>query len=500
MKWTRPVLLNSLLVSLVSCSSQQADDRPNFLVIMTDDQTFESIHALNNREVVTPNMDRLATNGVVFTHAFNQGSWSGAVCVASRTMLITGQTVFRAPQNRAYLDGWAQVEGSGETEVTTWAEAFTNAGYETFMTGKWHNTDYALLKGFDQAKCIGAGMYETRDATGSSAMAYSRPNGSAWTPWDHQYTGHWSPRVKDLLTDETGDKKIGPYYTVNQHTSELYSDQAIHYLLTEAADSDSPFLMYVAFNAPHDPRQSPKEYVDLYPVDSVKLPANYVPEHPFDQGDHKIRDEKLAPFPRSPEAVRLHRQEYYAIITHFDHQLGRILEALERSGKAENTYVILSSDHGLAVGQHGLMGKQNQYDHSIRMPLIFMGPGLDAGSRVDDLVYMQSIYATTCDLAGITLPATVEFRSLSGLLTGVEQASGESAIFGCYRHYQRMIRTETHKLIVYPEAGEVQLFDLVADPYETTNLANQAEYQALADSLFGLLVQKQAELGDYLKL
>ena len=223
-----------------------------------------------------------------------------------------------------------------------------------------------------------------------------------------------------------------------------------------------------------------------------------MPEHPFNQGDNKIRDEKLAPFPRTKDAVQLHISEYYAIITHFDNELGRILKALEESGEKDNTYIILTSDHGLAVGQHGLMGKQNQYDHSIRMPFIIVGPDIEKGKRIEDMIYMQSVYATTCDLANIEIPESVEFKSLEGLLNGKEE--GENYIFGGYKHLQRMIRTDKYKLIVYPIANEIQLFDVENDPMENDNLAYSKEYKERVKIMFTALVKKQKELGDNLIL
>lgn len=506
MKKTHPIrtiqlLLLTQLIAL-ALSAQSTQERPNILFIITDDQTYESINALNNPEIQTPNMDRLVSMGTTFTHCFNQGSWSGAVCVASRTMLITGQTVFRAPRNAAYLGGWAR-DNTPEAEqsaVPLWSEVFTEAGYTTFLTGKWHNSDYAALKGFTHAKSIGKGMFETRDPGGSREPGYHRgaPDDSEWRPWDPKFTGHWMPEVKDIVYE--GDvKKIGSYYSVGQHTTELYTDNAVAFLEEHAANPASPFFLYLAYNAPHDPRQSPREFVEMYPRDQIKLPPNYLPEHPFDQGDHKIRDEILAPFPRTESAVQLHRQEYYAIISHFDRALGRVLDALEANGQAENTYVILTSDHGLAAGMHGLLGKQNQYDHSVRMPLIIAGPGVEKGRTVDNLVYMQSIYATTCELTGLSVPETVEFPSLAPLVRGGEEG-GEEYIFGSYKDLQRMIRSERYKLIVYPQVNEVQLFDLEKDPYEITNLAEERKYRRIVKKMWKKLQEKQAELGDELVL
>ncbi len=498
-----------ILIGFLSCTKNVQDpirkneikERPNFLFLFTDDQTYQTIHALNNREIETPNMDKLSEQGITFTHCFNQGSWSGAVCVASRTMLLTGQTVFRAPQNEVYLDKWARLNNIKKTtEVPLWQEVFSANGYETFITGKWHNSKYAVLKNFDKGEAIGKGMYPSFDKDHSDKLAYNRSSSnSEWKPWDIAFTGHWTPKVNDIIYDENNKKNMGSAYTANKHTSELYADKAINYLMTEVKKLDKPFFMYVAFNAPHDPRQSPKEFVDKYPPSNIKIPENYLKEHPFDQGDHKIRDEKLAPFPRTKEAVQLHRSEYYAIITHFDRELGRILKALKASGKADNTYVILSSDHGLAVGQHGLMGKQNQYDHSIRMPLIIKGPNLGIGKKVNNKVYLQSMFATTCELASIEIPETVEFKSINDLLHG-RKSGGEEYIFGTYKGFQRMIRSDEYKLIIYPQIKMVQLFDLKKDPLEITNLAENKNYKKIKKQLFKELIIKQKELGDYITL
>ncbi len=506
MKKIVPILL---LILLFSCKmntqkpnvENSENTKPNFLFILTDDQTYESIRALNNDEIETPNIDKLSSEGVTFTHCFNQGSWSAAVCVASRTMLMTGQTVFNAQKNNSYQLGWSQYKGSDTpTEVPLWQETFSKNGYETYFTGKWHNSDYALLKNFDKAEAVGIGMYETIDKNGSSKPGYNRSSKDAeWKPWDVSFTGHWSPKVHDLIYNEKREKKIGESYIAQEHTTELYADRAINYLVKDAKNLDKPFFMYVAFNAPHDPRQSPKEFVDKYPVSSIKIPENYLEKHPFDQGDYTVRDERLAPFPRTKEAVQLHRSEYYAIISHFDRELGRILKALEASGKSDNTYIILSSDHGLAVGQHGLMGKQNQYDHSVRMPLIIKGPNLDKGRIIKNKVYLQSMFATTCDIANIQTPETVDFKSINGLLNG-NSDGGENYIFGTYKDFQRMIRSDQYKLILYPHIKKVQLFDIENDPLEMNNLASNEDYQNKKIDLMKKLVLKQQELGDFMTI
>jgi arylsulfatase A-like enzyme len=415
---------------------------------------------LNNPEIKTPNMDRLVRQGTTFTHCFNQGAWHGAVCVASRAMLNTGR----------YL--WT-CGGDDCGDYPLWGETLGKVGYDTFMTGKWHNKDRALQRSFKTIGPTGGGMFASKDRNakenekrGIVNDPYDRPRpGNSWSPHDKSLTGHWRNVDGEIV-----------------HSSKLWADTAIDYLNNQVAHSDNPFFMYVAFHAPHDPRQSPKEFVDMYPPDKVEVPPNYLPEHPFDQGDHKLRDERLAPFPRTKEAVQVHRSEYYAIITHADYHIGRILDALEKAGKADNTIIIFSADHGLAVGQHGLMGKQNQYDHSVRMPYVFCGPGIEAGRKIDAMVYLQSAFATTCEMARIHTPETVQFPSLVPLLTG-EKDRLYNSVYGAYRDFQRMVRTEQYKLIRYPHVSEVQLFDLRNDPWETKDLAEDPQYAGIVRKL-----------------
>jgi choline-sulfatase len=191
----------------------------------------------------------------------------------------------------------------------------------------------------------------------------------------------------------------------------------------------------------------------------------------------------------------LHRSEYYAHITYLDRQVGRILSALNQSGKAADTYVIFTADHGLAVGQHGLMGKQNVYDHSTRVPFVVSGPGIGKGRRVDEMVYQHSVFATTCDLAGIPIPKTVEFPSLASWLRGSEGPRTDS-VFCWYQNFQRSVRTKDHKLILYPQVGKSQIFDLQRDPWETRDVGDDQGYTAVRKDLMDRLKKHQRDLGD----
>ena len=466
--------------------------KPNFLVVVADDQCFRTIHALNNSEVHTPVLDRLVAGGTTFTHCFHQGSWTGAVCVASRAMMHTGRYLWTCGGTNC---GYYPLLG----------EALRMGGYDTRIVGKWHNGDQTALRSFTAGKTIGPGFYE------SGPLSYDRPRpGDPWTPWDPKYLGHWTPhdlwdieypKIKDLWNDQDGPSpvKAGSHYKARQHSCELYADSAIDMLRQTASRPGHPFLLYLAWNSPHDPRQAPKEFGEMYPADKIQVPPNFLPEHPFDQGDHDIRDEKLAPFPRAPRDAQVHRGEYYALITYMDRQLGRVLDALQKTGLAGNTCVVITSDHGLAVGEQGLMGKQNLYDCSVRMPFIISGPGIAAGRRIDALMYQHCLFPTLCDLAGIPTPATVQFPSLQPLLSG-ERARLFDSIYCAYRGFQRMARTDQYKLILYPKVKKVQLFDLEKDPWEITNLAGDSAHSATVSELFRELKKWQETVGDTLVL
>jgi arylsulfatase A-like enzyme len=455
--------------------SKPVGSRPNFLFMIADDLTYRAVHALYHQQVSTPNLDRLVRNGCTFTHCFQQGSWTGAVCIASRTMLTTGLSTFRS-------------EPVGPTPATDytplWGQTLGRAGYHTYIAGKWHLDPVLLQRCFKQMGPIGPAMFE------SGPEAYNRPApGNTWSPSDTKLKGHW---ISTATWNNSPNDEI-------QHSCQVWADCAINHLINDVPKLNDPFFMYIGFNEPHDPRQSPKQFVDMYPAEKIEIPPNYVPEFPFNNGAVRGRDEDLAPYPRTRRDVQVHRSEYYALVSYLDSQVGRILDALEKSGKADNTYVIFTSDHGLAVGQHGLMGKQSMFDHSIRVPYIVNGPGVPTGKKVDELVYQHSTFATTCELAGIPVPSTVEFPSLASLISGPAKPQHD-AIFSRYKHFQRTVRTFEHKLIVYPFAKKVQLFDLKKDPWEITNLADRSEMQPARKHLLERLQVFQRELGDQLDL
>lgn len=483
-----------LVVSMNSCRPKTNSDqptkttnqKPNILFILADDQMFESIGALEGCPVKTPNLDRLVDQGVTFTHAFNQGSFAPAVCVASRTMLNTGAFLWNAasfskkgninPKDRNAPKHQQPYKIPSNTPEKYWPQFMKEAGYETYMTGKWHVGEVAPPKIFDIVSHVRGGM------PGQAKQRYDRS-------FDQGKEDSWSPY----------DKELGGFWKGGKHWSEIVGDDGVSFL-DSAKNSDKPFFMYLAFNAPHDPRQSPKKFVDMYPLDSIKVPENFIPEYPYNEyagTGRTLRDEMLAPFPRTEYSVKVNRQEYYAIITHMDEQIGRILDALEASGKGDNTYVFFTADHGLAVGDHGFMGKQNMYESSMRVPLLMTGPGLEKRKTVNSFVYLQDIMATSLDIAGVQKTPQVEFNSLLPLARGDAAESIYKSVYGAYFGAQRMYRTEDYKLIIYPIANMVRLYNIKNDPLEKVDLAqDKDENLDLLNTLFSEFKKLQKEMND----
>jgi len=457
---------------LVAPTSQARESkRPNILFIFADDQSFETIHAHGLDEIDTPALDSLAQSGISFTHAYNMGAWNGAVCVASRAMLNTGRFLWHANANVQHVD-------KDVAAGRYWSQYMGEAGYETYFSGKWH-VKAKTEEIFDHV------VHERPGMPNQTEEGYDRPqdeNDSRWKPWDKKFNGFW----KD-----------------GKHWSEVLGDDALSFL-ERAQNRDNPFFMYLAFNAPHDPRQSPKEFVDRYPLDKIAVPDNFIPEYPYREemsAGKNLRDEKLAPFPRTEYSVKVHRQEYYAIITHMDEQIGRILEALKKSGKADNTYIFFTADHGLAVGHHGLIGKQNMYDHSVRVPFIVVGPNIKADAKIGAPIYLQDIMPTTLELAGVKKPNQVQFNSLLPLIEGKTTESSYDAIYGAYlEDSQRMVTCDGYKLILYPKIAKVRLYHVAIDPFEMHDLAGDKAHAGTIKKLFAKLESLQEATGDQLDL
>jgi arylsulfatase A-like enzyme len=438
-------------------------NKPNFLFLIADDHRFSALGGLGHENVSTPTFDKLMDEGTTFTRAHIMGSTSGAVCMPSRGMLMTGRNLFQTPDPLP-------------VDTPLLPEWLWQNGYTTFGTGKWHNRPETFARSFSTGgKVFFGGMTDDQFAIIYNEFDPSRA-------YDEQAVA-----IADI------------------HATTLFVDETINFL-NEHQPDDEPFFAYCAFTSPHDPRTAPEPFASMYNPDEIELPPNYMQEHSFDLGNHDIRDEVLAAQPRDDAEVRQHIADYYGMISHMDYEIGRILETLHDKGLAENTIVIYTSDHGLSVGQHGLLGKQNLYDHSIRIPMILRGPDIEAGKVSDALCYLYDLFPTICERAGVVLPETNEGHSLNTLLSGTTDAHRHS-IFAAYQNifghpedkpYQRMIRGERFKLIqsYLDDTVTTQLFDIEADPYETQDLHEDRQYYHVLKSLEKRLHQWQSVVND----
>ena len=353
------------------------------------------------------------------------------------------------------------------------------AGYKTYMTGKWHVKAKAE-NCFDVVRNLRGGM------PNQTPEGYNRPlagKPDPWSPYDPKFEGFWKG---------------------GRHWSEVVADDALFFLNEASKHRDEkPFFAYVAFNAPHDPRQAPKSYIDRYPLERIKIPKSFLPEYPFKDEikcPHNLRDEKLAPMPRTRHSIKVNRQEYYAIITHMDEQIGRILDGLKSSGMEKNTYIFFTADHGLGVGHHGLLGKQNLYEHSTRVPFIITGPDIPKKKKISAPIYLQDIMPSTLSIAGLEKPEHVQFKDILPLATGKAKNLPYKEIYGAYLDAQRSITVGNEKLLVYPNVPTVRVYDIFSDPLELKDLSKTKRGKAISSKLFPRLLKLQKSMRDSLDL
>lgn len=469
-------LLNTFLLLVIvfaaGCNSQT--DKPNILILFTDDQRYTSVGSLGMEDISTPAMDALMATGTSFTNSYILGSPHGAVCSPSRAMLMTGRHYFNLEPG-VYAQFSVPDSLRGKSAYLTFPEYFKANGYHTFATGKQHNGRQWVERGFDQGKSLYLGGM----------------------------TRHFGTKVKDFDQDKGWSE---PYADAEKFSSEVFADAAIDFLNNDA--SENPFLMYVSFTAPHDPRTAPEAYHAMYPVEETKVPENFMEGHPFHIADMKIRDENLAAFPRTRDEVKKHIADYHAMITATDAQIKRVLEALEASGKAENTIIVFSGDNGLAVGQHGLLGKQSVYEHSVKIPLVFKGPGIPKNQKREAFAYLHDVFPTLCGLIGLEIPESTQTKNLAPVLMGEKEGVRTSMLYAYnawpgdkkldQRGAHRAVRKGDYKLIVSSKDGVVthQLFDVKEDPWELKNLSAEDEFQEIKADLLVELKALIEETGD----
>lgn len=438
-------LLATVLLGGVVCAAAAAKDaHPNILFILADDHRTDGVGALGNPQIKTPTLDKLVERGVAFSRAYVMGSTLGAVCAPSRRMMATSRSLYHLPPGnlgKSYTEFAVAVKDM--TEGRDWAllpRVMHANGYFTVHIGKRGNECVPALDCYDI------------DIT------------------------HNDPKPEERI-----------------HSSQDCADDLIKFL--RGRKPDQPFFVYLAPPVPHDPRVAPKEFMDMYQPADIPLPLSFLPVHPFDNGEMAVRDEMLAPWPRTPDIIRRHLADYYACITCLDYHIGRVFDCLKELGQFTNTYVIFAGDNGLSLGEHGLMGKQNLYENGgMHVPLVIAGPSI-RHAQSDAFVYLYDLFPTICQLARVPIPACAEGKSLVPLLEG-QPTKLRDCLFTCYRDVQRAVRTDRWKLIRYPQVNETQLFDLQKDPHELNNLAAKPEYAARLKEMLTLLADAQKQCGD----
>ncbi len=447
-------LLTAGLVLLFAAASSLAAGRPNILFIIADDQSPFDLKIYDSKSSLqTPHIDRLAAGGMVFDAAYHMGAWSGAVCTPSRHMVMSGRTLWHLPNK----PGSRRNARSANPKLAppnladhTMAAVFNRAGYDTMRTCKRGNS------------------YEAANKLFTVRHDASKRGG----------------------TDETG--------------SAWHAEQVLDYLdQRETAKDNDPFLIYFGFSHPHDTRDGKPELLKKYgavnhtdkntlPPANPKhprLPANYLPAHPFDNTHMSVRDEvnvKGVWKNRDERTIRNELGREFACSENIDIQIGRVLEKLKAMGELDNTYIFYTADHGIAIGRHGLQGKQNLYEHTWRIPFIANGPGIKPGTRVKGNIYLLDVLSTLCELTGIKPPKTSDGTSFKPVLNG-KKDSVRDVLYGAYsggaKPGIRCVRKGDWKLLKYESkdgsAHETQLFNLAENPDELLQQHHDPKVTAL---------------------
>ena len=447
-------MFRALLLTTLLLATANAADRPNIIFLFADDQRADTIGAHGNPHIQTPNLDQLSKEGFSFRRNYCAGSFSGAVCVASRAMLMTGRHWMRIPGKRVASD-WKGLP-------LLPSRLASEANYQNFIVGKWHNGKATLQQAFTSGTSV--------------------------------YMGGMANHA-DFVVQDLSDGNLSPKRAAGGFSSTVFADAAIEYI--ETADTKNPFFLYVAFMAPHDPRNPPEKYRQIYYDKCPPLPKNFLPKHPFKNAPQATsgRDEGLAPWPRTEKVVSDQLCEYYGLVTHLDEQVGRIMKALEGTPHADNTYIVYTADHGLAMGSHGLLGKQNVYEQSMRCPLIIRGPGIPGGASSETFTYVHDLYATVCGFAGVNAPNGTDAKDLNPIISG-KATHVRDSVFLPFQNNQRAVSDGQWKLHIYPKINHRLLFDLKSDPHETNNLANNTANEPQIESMTALMESWRTRLGD----
>lgn len=440
--------------------------KTNIILIMTDDQTVNTINECGNSQIITPNLDRLCQQGMTFTNCHICGGTSGAVSMPSRAVTHTSKNLFALEDA-----GWSIPD-----DHPLLGETLRNAGYQTFFTGKWHNGPEAFKRSFTSGDNIFfGGMWDHYNVP----MNKFDPSG--------KYDNYVKTVVNFFNSNETLTMR-GNKFNPGVHSTDVVTTSALNFL--DSYDDEAPFFLNMAYLAPHDPRVVPQKYLDMYSDAQLDLPNNYCDKHLFLYGQENERDEKIAPKPLNEQWCLGELKSYYAMITHLDDEIGRVLNKLDECGMTEETLVIFTSDNGLSLSAHGLMGKQSLYDEALRVPMIIRGPGIAPATKNENFVLLQDIFPTIVEYLGIDSPKLDGISFAKSLVQ--EAPETREVLYLAFTNLIRGVKTKDYKLIKYrPTQGvEInQLFNLKTDPLEKHDLYNDHRFQAIRMELELCLIE-----------
>ncbi|NLF70938.1 MAG: sulfatase-like hydrolase/transferase [Candidatus Anammoximicrobium sp.] len=444
----------ALTTLLASAAAIQAAERPNVLLICVDDLK-PLLGCYGSPLVQSPNIDRLATRGVLFERAFcNQ-----AVCAPSRNSLMTGLR----PQTIGIYDLPTNFR-KGIPDAVTVAQYFRGHGYRTEAMGKIMH--------------VGHGNYEDE---ASWTVPHWRPKGGGYQLLESTATTRparvGGPRGAATECADVPD---------TAYADGMIADEAIARLRAAQAQPGEPFLIAVGFLKPHLPFVAPKKYWDLYQRSAFEPPQRQTPPAdapsyaPTTWGELRQYSDVPETGPLSADEQRQLIHGYHAAVSYLDAQLGRVLDALDQTGLARNTIIVLWGDHGWHLGDHGMWCKHTNYEQAARIPLIVAGPGVtQVGVKTGILAETVDIYPTLCELAGLPRPEGLDGASFAAVLKD-PQAATKEAVFHVYPRNQlmgRAVRTARYRLVEWKKIGdpadtaELELYDYETDPEETQNLA-----------------------------
>lgn len=431
---------------------KQNADKPNVLFIMTDQLRFDYLGCMGADFIRTPNLDRLASRGMLMRNCFS----NAPVCAPARIGLATGLLPMRlgALDNQAFLP----------LHAPTYYQSIRDYGYRVGCVGKLDLAKPNEYNGrYGDRPCVfGWGFTHPEECEGKMHAGRGKAPHGPYTYYLHEkglldvFCDDYEIRRQDGFNEKAAHDSVLP---AQDFEDSYIGARAVKWI--ENIPDDYPWYLFVSFVGPHNPFDPPREYAERCRSSNVPRPVS----GDEDGKPEYIRKKRITGEIQNIDHVR---RQYCAAIELIDEQIGRILDTVENRGLLDNTYIVFSSDHGEMLGDHGLFTKSVPYEPSLHVPLIAAGPGIAARSTSDAIIELIDINATLCDLAGVPALVNVDAVSFAPVLTGQWTGHRTEAV-GMLRHF-RCVRTEKYKYIDnYNDIKE--LYDLENDPTESKNIA-----------------------------